>query len=92
VADQNHVSTQKRYIVCLANGRGVALNEAEADGYFKLAADQNDASSQNRYAICLATGRGVLKDETEAVRYYNLPADQNDVSSQFHDTEPLSTL
>jgi TPR repeat protein len=70
-ADQNHVSTQKRYAVSLTNGQGVATNEAEAAGYFTFADDQNDASPQNPYAICLATERGVVKDEAEAARYSN---------------------
>jgi TPR repeat protein len=44
-ADQNHVSAQKRYAVCLADGRGVATNEAETARCFELAAHQNHASA-----------------------------------------------
>jgi TPR repeat protein len=58
-------------------------DEAEAAGYFKLAADQNDASSQNRHAICLVTGRGVVNGEAEDAEHYELAADQNHVSAQF---------
>jgi TPR repeat protein len=44
-ADQNHASAQRHYALCLANGRGVVKNEAEAAQYYKLAANQNDASA-----------------------------------------------
>jgi TPR repeat protein len=50
-ADQNHASSQNRYVICLANGRGVVMDEAEAAVYFKLAADQNHPLAQKRYAI-----------------------------------------
>jgi TPR repeat protein len=60
-ADQNHVSAQKRYAVCFANGRGIATNETETARYFELAAGQNHVSTQKRYAVCLANGRGVVK-------------------------------
>jgi TPR repeat protein len=59
-ADQNHVSAQKRYAICFANGRGVATNEAETARYFELAADQNHVSTQKHYAVCLANGGKAL--------------------------------
>jgi TPR repeat protein len=56
-------------------------NEAEAAGYYKLAADQNHPSAQRRYAFCLANGRGAVKNGAEAARYCKLAADQNDASA-----------
>jgi TPR repeat protein len=38
-ADQNDTDAQYGYVTFLVNGRGVALGEAEAVGYLKLAAD-----------------------------------------------------
>jgi TPR repeat protein len=38
-------------------------DEAEAAGYFKLAADKNHTSTLLHYALCLEDGRGVVKNE-----------------------------
>jgi hypothetical protein len=47
-------------------------NEAEAAGYFKLAADQNHTSAQFHYALCLEDGRGVAKNEAKLLDTSNL--------------------
>jgi TPR repeat protein len=58
-------------------------NEAEAAGYFKLAADQHHVDAQFHYALCLEDGRVVVQSDDDAARYFKLAADQNHASTQF---------
>jgi TPR repeat protein len=44
-ADQNDASSQNRYAICVATGRGVVKNEAEAAEHYELAVDQNHVSA-----------------------------------------------
>jgi hypothetical protein len=70
--DQNHVSAQFNYALCLEDGQGVVKNKAEAARYCKLAADQNDADAEYGYALCVAKGRGVPRMKLKLHNITNL--------------------
>jgi TPR repeat protein len=57
-------------------------DEAEAAGYFKLAADQHHVDRQFHDGLYFEAGRGVPKDKAGAPEYYELTADQNDSDAE----------
>ncbi|MCL2102850.1 MAG: sel1 repeat family protein [Syntrophorhabdaceae bacterium] len=53
-------------------GRGVALNDAEAAKWFRSAAEQGVSEAQHNLGAMYFEGRGVTKNETEAVKWFRL--------------------
>jgi TPR repeat protein len=76
------IDARFQYGFCLANGKGVSMNQEGATRYFRLAADQGLADAQYKYGFCLATGKSVLKNQEEAAKYYQLAADQGLAAAQ----------
>ena len=65
----------------LAQGRGVARDDAAAVLWYQLAAGQGDAAAQLNLGVLHGNGQGVAQDYAEAVKWYRLAAAQgNDVA------------
>ena len=55
-------------------GRGVPQDDAEAAGWYRLAAEQGYASAQNNLGVMYTNGAGVPQDNVEAHMWLNLAA------------------
>ena len=63
----------------LANGRGVARDDAAAVGLYRQAADAGNASGMSYLAFMYATGRGGLaRDDAQAPIWYRRAAAAGD--------------
>ena len=64
--------------LCHAAGWGVAMDNAEAVRWYRLAAAQGHAGGQCGLGNMYEKGRGVAEDTAEAIRQYRLAAAQGD--------------
>jgi TPR repeat protein len=62
---------------------GGETKDAEAAGWYRLAADQGHALAQFNLANMYASGQGVTLDDAEAARWYLRSADLGDAGAQF---------
>ena len=72
LADQGLAIAQHNLGWMYANGEGVAEDDAEAVGWYRLAADQGDANAQNNLGWMYANGEGVLQDNVTAHMWFNI--------------------
>jgi TPR repeat protein len=63
---------------------GVAQDDTEAVGWYRLAAAQGHQVAQYNLGVMFSNGRGVAKDDAEAVRQYHLAAAQGNAHAQFN--------
>ncbi|MCF6371096.1 SEL1-like repeat protein [Rhizobium halophilum] len=62
-------------------GRGVAVDAAEAANWYKLAADRGSAPAQYRLGNLFEKGNGVTRDVDKALAYYKKAADAGNASA-----------
>ena len=82
LAEGGNASAQYNLGLMLANGKGVAKNEAEAVKWYRKAAEQGNASAQYNLGVMLANGKGVAQNEAEAVKWYRKAAEQGHGDAQ----------
>ena len=69
-AEANNEHAQFDLGVALAQGQGVAKDEAAAAAWYRKAAVQGHAGAQSNLGAMLAQGRGVATDEAGAMAWY----------------------
>jgi TPR repeat protein len=82
-AGKGDATAQRRLGNCYYNGKGVAVDYAEAAKWFRKAADQGNAKAQSNLGLCYATGKGAPQDYTEAVKWFRKAADQGNANGQY---------
>ena len=60
--------------VAYGRGRGVPQDDAEAVGWYRLAADQGHARAQGNLGVMYGTGDGVPQDYVQAHMWFDLAA------------------
>ena len=82
LAEQGYAEAQAdlghRYWV----GQGVPLDDAQAGGWYRLAAAQGHSDAQFNLGVMYAFGVGIPQDYAEAVHWYRLAADQGHADAQ----------
>ncbi len=76
LAESGLAAAQYRLGVMYAEGKGVAVNDAEAALWFERAAAQGDAAAQYDLGASYAEGAGVRKDASTAAKWFQRAADQ----------------
>jgi TPR repeat protein len=71
-AGEGHADAQLEYAIMLANGKGVAKDEAAAVALLRVAAERGNAIAQNRLARAYSAGVGVTADRIEAAKWHIL--------------------
>lgn len=79
-AKNGHVEAQNILAYLLAEGIGVAKNEAEAIKWYTAAAENGHARAQSRLGTIYAKGLlGVTKSDVEAEKWYRMAEKQGDI-------------
>ena len=60
-ANRGDAEAQFNLALCYDEGKGVAIDQAEAVRWYRRAADQGDASAQHNLGVCYSQGTGVLR-------------------------------
>ncbi|MBL4849533.1 MAG: SEL1-like repeat protein [Planctomycetes bacterium] len=80
-AERGHTGAMGFLGVMLAQGSGVAKDEAQAVEWYRRAAEGGNARAMTNLGRMLARGSGVAKDEAQAVEWYRRAAVKGDVDA-----------
>ena len=81
-AEQGFAWAQNNLGVMYEKGDGVPQDDAEAVGWYRMAAEQGDASAQYNLGVMYRRGQGVPQDDAEAAGWYRMAAEQGDARAQ----------
>jgi hypothetical protein len=66
-----------------ANGKGPALDYAQAAHWYRKAADQSHALAQFNLGVMYAEGQGVLSDKVQSTQWFDRAANLGDPGAQY---------
>lgn len=81
-AEAGHAPAQSRLADMLAEGRGIAQDDAEAVQWLNRAAAQGNAEARGRLGAMYLRGRGVPQDFAVAAEWLGAAAEQGDAAAQ----------
>ena len=81
---QGYAAALNNLGIMYAGGRGVPQDDAQAVGWYRLAAEQGYAAALNNLGVMYAGGRGVPQDDAEAGHWYRLAANQGVGIAQYN--------
>jgi len=83
-AQKGNASAQYKTGFMLAEGRGVAKNDAEAVRWYKLAAEKGLSAAQYNLAVMYEEGKGTAQDPEAALKWYRKAAEKGLAAAQYN--------